>query len=420
MLTRRLPKLLRTPATSECAATATASRCGAGPLFGKRKTSSGIDPQLLDYLFDDGASTPQQATAARQIGDALAESRAGGFDCSEVREVLAHKLCRLLPDLSPDSRDRATRIALRTLEQLATDHAVRVRIALATAIKDIACAPPAVVNKLARDIERCVAEPILRCCAALTDSDLLSIIAGRNESWALSAIAGRLRLSGLVAAALAGKEDAVTTGVLLDNEGAVIPEPTFERLIEAASDHPEWFAKLAKRPALPRRLAVRLATHVDRSVLDILRERPDFDEDTAQEIASAMRRRVDWVEDRNPDETPDQRARRLHRMRLLDETAIGDALSWGETEFVRTALALMASVSKAAVETILSSRDARGITSLCWRAGLSMRCAMQVQLRGASLTPRQILNARRGTDYPMFPNEMSRTLELYGIEGPTL
>lgn len=391
-----------------------------------RRPPEGVDGALLDYLFDDVAPPPpvdvaapatarDHAAAGRRVGEALARSRLTGAGDVVVRELLATKLCRLLPDLSPDARDTATAMAVRALEQLAADHVTRVRAALASAIKDIACAPPNVVVTLARDVERSVAEPVLHCCATLTDQDLLSIIASREESWALSAIARRQRVSAPVSAAIAERDDAIATGVLLDNTGATIAEPTLERLVEGAAARRAWQEKLARRPALPRRLAVRLASFVDRSVLEVLRARPDFDPETADEIVAAVRRRVDWVEERDPTESPEHRAMRLHRLGLLDEIAIGDALSWGEIGFVRTALALRASVPLNLVRDILDSKSARGVTALAWRAGLSMRAAMQIQARGADIPPRRMLNARQGTDYPLPPAELLRILSVYGV-----
>lgn len=390
--------------------------------------ADGVAGDEMDYLFEGGqpatapavkpaaVSDPTPRDAGRAVGEALVQSHLAGLADHAVRAALAEKLSRLLPDLSPDRQDRVTGLAVRTLEQLARDHITRVRVALATAIKDIACAPPAVVNTLARDVERSVAEPVLRCCAALSETDLLRIIAQRGESWALSAVAGRTEVSAPVSEAIAAHGDTAATGVLLDNSGAVIAEPTLERLVEDSAERREWQSKLARRPSLPRRLGLRLAAFVDRSVLEMLKERSDFDPATAAEIAAAMRRRVDWVEARDPAETPERRALRLHRCGRLDEIAIGDALSWEEVDFVRKALALRASVPQATVDEILTSRSARAVTALVWRAGLSMRAAMQIQARAAAIDPRSMLNARRGTDFPLSAHDMALTLALYGIE----
>lgn len=368
----------------------------------------GVDPERMNYLFADaGPRVP-----ARRVAD--------DDGLSATRSALALRLCRLLSSSEFGTGARLSEEALITLESLARDTAVRVRIALAGAIKDIASCPAPVAATLARDVEREVAEPILRCCAALSDDELLAVIAGRGESWALSAVAGRRAVSARISAALVDKDDAGAIGVLLDNEGAVIAEPTMERLIDASDIQPDWGGRIARRLELPRRLAIRLAARVDGAILDTLRRRPDFDEAMSREIATAARRRVDWIERVEPGETQERRAVRLHRAGLLDETAFGDALSWGQARFVRTALALTAEIPAFLVDELLASRDARVATALCWRAGFSMRTAMRVQTDAAGIDPRRVLNARRGTDYPLTPAEMTRCLELRGAPPPAL
>lgn len=376
----------------------------------------GVEPEKLDYLFDDAPpAPPTREPASRRVGTALVEARLAGMGDAGVRAILAHKLCRLLPDLPPDGQDKATAVALRALEQLARDHATHVRTALAGALKDVACAPPAVARTLARDVERSVAEPILHCCATLTDDDLLEIVASHPEGWALSAIARRRAVSAPLSCAITDTGDVEATGVLLDNSGAVIPEDRLEDLVERAGGHAAWQAKLAGHPALPQRLALRLAEFVDDSVADLLRRRTDFDAATAAEVAAVTRRRVAWVEARDPAESPERRAVRLHRQGALDETALGDALSWEETDFVRAALALRAAVHPGIVDDILRSGDPRAVTALVWRAGYSMRCAMRVQVRAAGIPPRAVLNARRGTGFPLPAADMARHLALYGV-----
>lgn len=382
------------------------------------ESGDGVAPELLDYLFE--ASPPPRPSAAavgRRVGTALVESRLAGMGDASVRVLLARKLCRLLPDLPPDDHDTVTTVALRALEQLTRDHVTHVRAALATAMKDIACAPPAVVRTLARDVERSVAEPILHYCAGLTDDDLLDIVATHPAGWALTAIARRDRVSGPVSSAIVGTGDPEATGVLLDNSGAIIPEDTLETLVEGSAGRPrDWQERLARRPALPRRLLLRLADVVDASVLDLLLRRADIDAATAAEVAAVTRRRVDWVEERDAAESPQRRALRLHSRGGLDETVLGDALSWNELDFVRAALALRAVVQPMAVDGILASGDPRAVTALVWRAGYSMRCAMQVQARAAAIPPRAVLNARQGTGFPLSPAEMVRHLALYGVE----
>ncbi|RJF81850.1 DUF2336 domain-containing protein [Azospirillum cavernae] len=396
----------------------------------------GVAPELLSYLFDGpdepaqpvpslpvpvlAAPHPPAAPSAsrsvgQRVGDALVESRLAGMGDASVRASLAQKLCRLLPDLPPGGADTVTNVAVRALEQLARDHITRVREALATSIKDVACAPPTVVRSLARDVERTVAEPVLRCCAALTDEDLLDIVASAPAGWALSAIARRHRVGASLADAIAGSGDADATGVLLDNNGAVIAEATLETLVEESAHHPEWQEKLARRPALPRRLAVRLADFIDLTVVEALRGRTDYDDATVAEIAAATRRRIDWADAADSGDSPERRAVRLHRQGKLNETALGDALSWNETGFVHTALTLRARVAPEVVERILTAQDPHAVTALVWRAGFSMRCAMQIQARAAGINPRAMLNARQGRAFPLSAADMTRHLIRYGV-----
>ena len=66
----------------------------------------------------------------------------------------------------------------------------------------------------------------------------------------------------------------------------------------------------------------------------------------------------------------------------------------------------MNGLAPAAVDHVLSLQGAKSITALGWRAGLSMRTAMQVHLRVARVPPMDVLNAKDGTDYPITPEEL--------------
>ncbi|MBI1208813.1 MAG: DUF2336 domain-containing protein [Azospirillum sp.] len=379
----------------------------------------------MTYLYEDPAvagSTPPapagQAIVLLELGEDLRPLLGESADSAvgeDGRAMLATKLARLLPDLSRDKLARVEHLALRALETLARDQAVKVREALAGAIKDVACAPHGVCLRLARDIERSVAEPILRYCMTLTDDDLRMIINGQPAPWSLSAIARRDQLSEPVSDAVFESGDTVATGALIDNPGARIAESTLSRMVDESIRRPEWQGGLARRTGLPAPLALRLAHFVDQSVLEFLRGRRDIDSPTARMIVAVARRRLDWLEATVPNEPPGDRARRLLRAGLLDDDVIGDALSWTQIDFVRTALALLARLPLGTIDAILKSRSPRGVTALAWRAGLSMRTAVHLQSTAAMIPPRLLLNARDGTAYPLSEAEMSWQLELFGI-----
>ncbi|MEI8394746.1 MAG: DUF2336 domain-containing protein [Rhodospirillaceae bacterium] len=365
----------------------------------------GLEADELSYLFADAVST---------VADEELIDLSGPVP---VRAALASKLGRMLPGLNAERRERVFELTCTALERLARDEAVLVREALATAIKDVACAPPAVCLQLARDVEAVVAEPILRCCAGLKDSDLLTILRGKPPPWAVAAIAGRPRVPAEVSVAVYEAGDSEATGVLLDNHGAEIPEETLGEIVDEARHRPDWQNKLVHRPVLPRRLAVKLAGFVDQAALEFLRHREDIDAATAREIVKVTRRRIEWLSDTRPDETAEARVKRLFRKGDLDEAALEDALSWKQLDFVRAALAVRARVPLAIIDKILQAHSGRAVTALAWSAELSMRTAFMLQRDLAKVPRSQLIYPRDGASYPMTADEMTWQLEFFGVPG---
>jgi len=73
--------------------------------------------------------------------------------------------------------------------------------------------------------------------------------------------------------------------------------------------------------------------------------------------------------------------RRLAKAGKLDEEAVSDRLLVGDRVFVRLALAELAKIKPDVVDRILLARSPKGVVSLAWRAGVGMRCAVQLQMR---------------------------------------
>jgi len=96
---------------------------------------------------------------------------------------------------------------------------------------------------------------------------------------------------------------------------------------------------------------------------------------------------------------------------LTNET-VNLALEMADAEFVISALALRAGIPRVNAKRILESRSPRTVTALCWKAGHSMRFALEVQKRISQIPPNQLLYAHDGIEYPMSPDEMDFQLEL--------
>ncbi len=174
---------------------------------------------------------------------------AGDAD-ERVRALLARKLGLLVPALSAGGQSRLRQQTLDTLTALAEDATVRVRAAIADAVKDLPEAPRAIILRLAHDAEMMVCEPVIRFSPLLTTDDLVSLVAAAPSSGTGVAVARRAAIDAAVSDAIAagGTDDAVLA--LLMNGSAQIREATLDALVERSIDHPDWHDPLVRRPAL--------------------------------------------------------------------------------------------------------------------------------------------------------------------------
>lgn len=163
------------------------------------------------------------------------------------------------------------------------------------------------VGQLARDIEREVAEPILRYCVALSDDDLLDIIKNHTSPWVLQAIAKRKGVSGRISDAVIEANDEPAGVVLLENKDAEIPHATLAKIVEKAKQFVSWQKPIIIRKHLPADLAKKLATFVDQSVKNLLLERTDLDPETMSEITDIVRRRLDMMDEAENSEKSNKR-----------------------------------------------------------------------------------------------------------------
>ena len=362
-------------------------------------------PEILFYLADDADAEVRRAVAANIATPRQADLLLTRDQDESVRARLAAKITAHMPEFAAEERDKIRALSGQVLETLARDQAVRVRQVVAEALKDSVDAPVAVIQKLARDIEIQVAGPILECSPVLTDEDLLEIIAAGPVRGALAAIAQRRQVSeglsdGLADAALADPAESGTVRKLLQNKSAQIREDTLDRILDQAGRVPAWHEPLVERPTLPMKAIKRLAAFVGRSLLEALEQRPDLDAATAKDVAKTVQRRLEA--EAAAAETPP-----------VGEEAIAAAIGAGKRDAVVAALARDARLQAGVVAAILASKSAKAVTALAWRANLSMRQALQLQLRIAHIPPIAALNPRGGTDYPLTPSEMEWQLGLF-------
>jgi uncharacterized protein (DUF2336 family) len=396
----------------------------------RRKLASraDVEPEILYYLAEDKAAEVRRVIAANEATPHQADQLLLRDQDEQVRAELAQKVARLLPGLPADAQDQARQRVIDMLEVLARDEAARVREAISDAVKGMSDISPEIVRRLAHDAEFAVASPVLRFSPLLTDEDLLDIIAGAPPTGVLSAIAGRDRLGAAVSDAIVAADDEPAVAALLANPSAQIREETLDLIVQRAPQRTSWHEPLVRRPALPVRAATRIARFVAESLLDVLKKREDLPKETRTQIATEVKKRLAddakakataetkkaAAEEEEGGETAEEKVTRLKKEGKLDEDMVADAVDAGQRAFVRAALSVLAEVPVSVVDKILSARSAKGVMALAWKAGLSVRLAVQLQTRIGGISPRQALHPRGGKDYPMTTEEMKWQIEFFG------
>ncbi len=378
------------------------------------QTDVGAD--VLAYLAVHGLPATRRAVAANIAAPAHANRLLGEDEDDDVRAELARKIARLMPDLSREEAVHVRDIAIEMLEKLARDQAPRVRAILAEEIKHLDCVPKTVVDRLARDVERVVAAPILEYSPLLSDADLIEIIAGATAQYALDAIARRRPLSGEVSDVIVSSLDIPAVAALLANPHAEIREQTLDKLVESAERIEDLHHPLTLRTDLSMRTLRRLASFVGTALLECLTIRDGLDEDTRVFLNRRLRTRLKKDDSRDPVVADAVNAVALAVQNgHLDDEFVETVADAGNREAVIVALATLAQVPPPIVRRIIEAHSAKAIVALVWRAHLSMRVAFKIQAFVARLTPKECLAARNGKDFPLSEDEMRWQLSYFDV-----
>jgi uncharacterized protein (DUF2336 family) len=384
-----------------------------------------LRPEVLYFLAEDPSTEVRRRIAANAKTPRQADLILARDTDEAVRAELASKVAKLTALDGRGAQEKAQRVVEQTLQLLARDQATKVRQILAEALKSVAGAPPQVIQRLARDAEDVVACPVLEFSPLLSDDDLLEIIASSGISNRLSAISRRSNLGEPISDAIVKRSDRQAVSELLANHSAQIREETLDKLIDASVIETAWQPALVARPALSAGAAKKLAGFVAESLLQKLKSRRDLDPHTVKAVAEVVRRRIDEGGGEAPAAAkaaaatgnPAAEVARLKRTGRLNGEAVGDAVLAGQRDFVRHALAAMAGVGLDYVDRVLQGHSAKGITALAWKAGCSMRVALQLQTSMGGIPPQKALHARDGRDFPLSPEEMEWQLDFFASLG---
>lgn len=366
-------------------------------------------PDVLHALAEDASVTVRAALALNPATPTETNVTLAGDADERVRALVARKLALLVPALSAQAQSRLRQQTLDTLTALAEDEAVRVRAAIADAVKDLPEAPRAIILRLAHDAEMTVSEPVIRFSPLLTSDDLVSLVAAAPTSATAIAVARRPAIDAAVSDALAAGGTDDTVLALLLNGSAQIREATLDALVERSVDHPDWHGPLVNRPALSDPSVKLLSRIVADHLLEVLAARGDLDPAMAADLRERVRTRL---RDRTAAPEPAAQPGRPTEADLLTAARDGDARK------AAVMLATASNVPLPAVRRAATLRSAKGLVSLAWKAGFSMHAGYAMQVLLAGLSPGAALKPGPGNSFPLSVQEMNWQVNfLRGEEG---
>jgi hypothetical protein len=352
-------------------------------------------PAALLQLATDPSATVRATLAMNPALSAATNAMLARDPDERVRALLARKLSILAPTLSDDARSRLQQDTLATLKSLALDEAERVRAAIADVVKDMPNAPKDIILRLAHDQAVTVCEPVIRFSPLLTNEDLLALVTG--SAAARIAVARRREIGAEISDALIahGAEDVILA--LLTNGSAHIREAALDLLAERSASVPDWHGPLVNRPALPEAAVRTLSRIVADHWLETLARRGDLSPQLATELRAKLSERLRHASQPEPKPEPTSAPMESDLMAAVQD---------GDASKAAAILARAADMPLAVVQRAATLRSAKGLISLTWKAGYSMKAGYAVQLLLARLSPGVALKAGPGNNFPLSEQEM--------------
>lgn len=375
-------------------------------------------PEMLYFLSNDDDVEIRSRIAANASTPARADKVLSTNVEPEVREALGAKVARRLPEQS-DQHDAQNSTAIAILEHLILDEEVRVRRIIAEALKTTDKAPLHIIQKLARDIDERVCTPILHHSPLLNDEELISIIEDTATPAQLKAIAERARVSEPLAQSIVETTDVEAISQLLLNPSAQIRENTLDRLIADAKDKSEWHEPLVLRPKLPFGAIRKIAEFVAGSLIDVLSQRNDIDDELREDLECRVRKRLE--EENSPGDEDASRPleeielelRERHARGGLNEDYLKLYIEKGERDIFILSMAVLAEVSTIVSRRIFASLSAKAIMSLGWKAGLPASLSARIQNTVGNIPAEDWILPDENEEYPFTAREMQWQLALF-------
>jgi uncharacterized protein (DUF2336 family) len=316
--------------------------------------------------------TPQ---AGPSKGATLSASDVGRLLKNPSPEIRAETAAKVASEFGTGGLSKSEReIAQEIFRVMAKDIEVLVRETLSQSLKEIPDISSDVARVLAEDENDSVAMPILEFSKALTEQDLIEIIAVCKPVRHV-AVARRENVSARVSDAIVekGNEDAVVA--LVSNKTAQIAEKTFTKVVDKFGSSERVQEPLVRREKLPLTIAERLVATVSDSLKQYLVTHHELTPEVASDLLLESRERAVVRLLGGDDDHPDvmELVRQMDVNGRLTASIILRALCTGDMSFFEAALAHKARVALHNARVLIHDEGDLGMKALYEKASLPKR-----------------------------------------------
>ncbi len=171
------------------------------------------------------------------------------------RQALIESISAIVSTL-PEYSDKQEQ-AIDVLMVLIAEAAVSVRKKMAELLAHDKAAPRKLAKFMASDKEFVVAEPVLRHCLSLTDTDLIELMQNRSEEY-VEAVAAREKVTKQLSQVIIDTEYPKAVKTLIGNEKALISEAGVTKIVSLAKKIQDLQEPLLNRPEITQELATQI------------------------------------------------------------------------------------------------------------------------------------------------------------------
>ena len=142
----------------------------------RQGASASTSPDILQALARDPSVTVRASLALNPALPEPVVAMLVADSDARVRAIISRKIGVLTPAMPSDARQRVQDNAVANLTAMVADAALRIRMNIAEAVRDMPDGPREIILRLAHDPAIMVCEPVLRFSPMLTQEDLVALI----------------------------------------------------------------------------------------------------------------------------------------------------------------------------------------------------------------------------------------------------